>query len=109
MTPRQVVAANREARKPGAVLDADGDTFLKNECRADKWLLLELSQVARVDTVRLAQARPAAAARAGASRCTDLQRAVAAPFGSACRVAPRCCCAGKERVRSSAAAEPAPS
>jgi hypothetical protein len=66
MTPRQVVAANREARKPGAVLDADGDTFLKNECRADKWLLLELSQVARVDTVRLAQARPAAAALAGA-------------------------------------------
>ena len=54
----QVVAANREARKPGAVLDADGDTFLRNECRADKWLLLELSQVARVDTLRLAQARP---------------------------------------------------
>lgn len=53
----QVLAANREARKPGAVLDGDGDTFLKNECRADKWLLLELSQVARVDAVRLAQAR----------------------------------------------------
>ena len=53
----QVLAANREARKPGAVLDGDGDTFLKNECRADKWLLLELSQVARVDTVRLAQVR----------------------------------------------------
>ncbi|KAK9841003.1 hypothetical protein WJX81_005028 [Elliptochloris bilobata] len=51
----KVVAANIEARKPGAVLDADGDTFLRNECRADKWLLLELSQVARVDTVRLAQ------------------------------------------------------
>lgn len=53
----QVLAANREARKPAAVLDGDGDTFLKNECRADKWLLLELSQVARVDTVRLAQVR----------------------------------------------------
>ena len=53
----QVLAANREARKPGAVLDGDGDTFLKNECRVDKWLLLELSQVARVDAVRLAQAR----------------------------------------------------
>ena len=53
-----MVAANREARKPGAVLDADGDTFLRNECRADQWLLLELSQVARVDTLRLAQVRP---------------------------------------------------
>ena len=54
------MAANREARKPGAVLDADGDTFLRNECRADQWLLLELSQVARVDTLRLAQVRPSA-------------------------------------------------
>ena len=62
MHPVQVLAANREARKPGAVLDGDGDTFLKNECRADKWLLLELSQVARVDTVRLAQVCPMASA-----------------------------------------------
>ena len=91
--PGQVVAANREARKPGAVLDADGDTFLKNECRADKWLLLELSQVARVDTVRLAQARPAAALT-GATRALT-RRVLAAPFA----LAPRAASCGPARER----------
>ena len=32
-----------------------GDTFLKNECKADKWLIIELSQVTKVDMVRLSQ------------------------------------------------------
>ena len=40
----QIIAANKEAKKTSAVLDSDGDTFLKNECKADKWLIIELSQ-----------------------------------------------------------------
>ena len=51
----KIVAANKEARKPESVLDSDGDTFLKNECRADKWLIIELSQVTKVDMLRLSQ------------------------------------------------------
>ena len=51
----KIVAANKEARKPESVLDSDGDTFLRNDCRADKWLILELSQVAKVDTLKLSQ------------------------------------------------------
>ena len=51
----KIVAANKEARKPESVLDSDGDTFLKNECKADKWLIIELSQVTMVDMVRLSQ------------------------------------------------------
>ena len=55
----KIVAANREARKPESVLDSDGDTFLRNDCKADKWLILELSQVAKVDTLKLSQVLPA--------------------------------------------------
>ena len=51
----QVVAANREAKKTGALLDSDGDTFLKNECKADKWVIVELSQVTKMDTLVLSQ------------------------------------------------------
>ena len=51
----KIVAANKEARKPESVLDSDGDTFLKNECKADKWLIIELSQVTKVDMLRLSQ------------------------------------------------------
>lgn len=53
----KVVAANKEARKPESILDSDGDTFLKNECKADKWVLVELSQVAKVDLIKLSQVR----------------------------------------------------
>ena len=52
----KLVAANKEARKAAAVLDSDGDTFLKNECKADKWVLVELSQVAKVEEVQISQA-----------------------------------------------------
>ena len=31
--------------KASAILDTDGDTFMKNECKADKWFIIELSQV----------------------------------------------------------------
>ena len=51
----KIVAANKEARKPESILDSDSDTFLRNDCRADKWLLLELSQVAKVDALQLSQ------------------------------------------------------
>ena len=51
----QVVAANKEARKAGALLDSDADTFLKNECKADKWVIIELSQVTKMDTLILSQ------------------------------------------------------
>ena len=52
----QIIAANKEAKKTSAVLDSDGDTFLKNECKADKWLIIELSQVTKMDTLVLSQA-----------------------------------------------------
>ena len=51
----QVIAANKEAKKAGALLDSDGDTYLKNECKADKWIIVELSQLVRMDTLILAQ------------------------------------------------------
>ena len=51
----KLVAANKEAKKAAAVLDSDSDTFSKNECKADKWIILELSQVAKVDTLELSQ------------------------------------------------------
>ena len=51
----KLVAANKEAKKAAAVLDSDSDTFCKNECKAEKWFIMELSQVAKVDTVELSQ------------------------------------------------------
>lgn len=51
----QIVAANKEARKADAILDCDGDTFLKNECKADKWLIIELSQVIKPTILVLSQ------------------------------------------------------
>ena len=51
----QVIAANKEAKKSSALLDSDGDTFLKNECKADKWIIIELSQVTKIDTIVLTQ------------------------------------------------------
>ena len=51
------MAANKEAKKTGALLDSDGDTFLKNECKADKWVIVELSQVTKMDTLVLSQVR----------------------------------------------------
>ena len=52
----KVLAANPGARKPAALLDDDGDTFLRNECGApSKFVILELSQVASLDAVELSQ------------------------------------------------------
>lgn len=41
----KIVACNREAKKCSAILDTDSDTFMKNDCKADKWFIVELSQV----------------------------------------------------------------
>lgn len=50
-----MVATNKEAKKAGALLDNDADTFLKNECKADKWVIVELSQVTKMDTLLISQ------------------------------------------------------
>lgn len=41
----KIVASNKEAKKASAILDTDSDTFMKNECKAAKWFIIELSQV----------------------------------------------------------------
>jgi hypothetical protein len=53
----KVLAANKEAKKVGALLDDDSDTYLKNECRADKWVIVELSELGKVSKIELAQVR----------------------------------------------------
>jgi len=39
------VAANKEARKPEKAIDGDDDSYMKNTCSAQKWVIIELSQV----------------------------------------------------------------
>lgn len=51
----KIVASNKEAKKAPAILDTDSDTFMKNECKAEKWFIIELSQVAKVDSFQLSQ------------------------------------------------------
>ncbi|DBB07989.1 TPA: hypothetical protein ACH3X3_009365 [Trebouxia sp. C0006] len=51
----KIVASNKEAKKASAILDTDSDTFMKNECKAEKWFIIELSQVAKVDSFQLSQ------------------------------------------------------
>lgn len=42
-----VLAVNSEARRAERCIDGDEDSFMKNDCGARKWLMLELSQVFR--------------------------------------------------------------
>lgn len=51
----KVLAANPGAKKPSGVLDDDSDTFMRNDCRDDKWLVIELSQVAKISRIDIAQ------------------------------------------------------
>ena len=44
----KIVGSNKEAKKTSAILDTDSDTFMKNECKANKWFIIELSQVGQV-------------------------------------------------------------
>ncbi|MEW5299560.1 MAG: hypothetical protein WDW36_002563 [Sanguina aurantia] len=50
-----VLASNREARRPDRTIDDDGESFMKNPCSASKWLIIELSQLGRVDAIELNQ------------------------------------------------------
>ena len=49
------LAANPAAKKVADMLDEDSDTFMRNDCKDDKWVVLELSQVARVSRIELSQ------------------------------------------------------
>ena len=53
----KIVAANKEAKKAASLLDDDGDTFLKNECKADKFVIIELAQMVKVDTLKVGVTR----------------------------------------------------
>ncbi|KAG1660846.1 hypothetical protein FOA52_008957 [Chlamydomonas sp. UWO 241] len=48
-----VIAANREAKWPDRAIDYSGDSYMKNVCGASKWLIIELSQLGRVDAIEL--------------------------------------------------------
>lgn len=54
----KVVSAHTEARKPHALLDHDGDTFMMSDCQTNKWVILELSQVGKVGSLDLSQNEP---------------------------------------------------
>lgn len=51
----KVLASNQGAKRVGALLDDDSDTFMRNECKDNKWVVIELSQVARVSSLEIAQ------------------------------------------------------
>ncbi len=40
-----VLAANPEAKRPERTIDGDIDSFMKNDCSATKWMVVELAQV----------------------------------------------------------------
>ncbi|KAF6254579.1 hypothetical protein COO60DRAFT_303443 [Scenedesmus sp. NREL 46B-D3] len=48
-----VVAANPEAKKPERAINKNIDSFMKNDCNARKWMIMELSQLGTVETVQL--------------------------------------------------------
>ena len=43
----KAIAHNPGAKKVSAILDGDSDTFMRNDCSAEKWVVLELSQASR--------------------------------------------------------------
>ncbi|WIA30772.1 hypothetical protein OEZ86_000832 [Tetradesmus obliquus] len=48
-----VAQANPEAKRPERAIDKDIDSFMKNDCVAHKWMIIELSQLGTVETVKL--------------------------------------------------------
>jgi hypothetical protein len=48
-----VLAANPEAKRPERAIDKDIDSFMKNDCNAHKWMIIELSQVSCCGAGRL--------------------------------------------------------
>ena len=56
MDGAKVLAANANAKRVNALLDDDTDTFMRNDCKdEDKWVVIELSQVARLSHIELSQ------------------------------------------------------
>lgn len=51
----KVLASNQGAKRVGAILDDDSDTFMRNDCKDNKWVVIELSQVARVSSLEISQ------------------------------------------------------
>jgi hypothetical protein len=51
----KVLASNQGAKRVGALLDDDSDTFMRNDCKDNKWVVLELSQVAKVSSLEIGQ------------------------------------------------------
>ena len=52
----KVLASNMGAKRVGALLDDDSDTFMRNDCKDDdKWVVIELSQLAKVSLIELSQ------------------------------------------------------
>lgn len=48
-----IVAANKEAKRPDRLIDGDDDSYMKNACSASKWVIVELSQLGRVDEIKV--------------------------------------------------------
>ena len=51
----KVLASNQGAKRVGALLDDDSDTFMRNDCKDNKWVVLELSQVSKVSSLEIGQ------------------------------------------------------
>lgn len=51
----KVLAFNQGAKRVGALLDDDSDTFMRNDCKDNKWVVIELSQVAKVSSLDISQ------------------------------------------------------
>ena len=52
----KVLAANAEASDAAAALDTDADSYMLNECAADKWMHVELCEEIRIVAVTLQNA-----------------------------------------------------
>ena len=49
----KIVGANQEARHPLRVIDGKKDTFMKSDCKADQWFIVELSRTAKVKMIEM--------------------------------------------------------
>lgn len=49
----KIVGSNPETRNPLRVIDGKKDTFMKNDCKVDQWLIIELSHAAKVKMIEL--------------------------------------------------------
>ena len=49
----KIVGSNQEARHPLRVIDGKKDTFMKSDCKADQWFIVELSRTAKVKMIEM--------------------------------------------------------